>query len=86
MDRFFAWLFDPAGLTPHGFCLLWQPGLIWTDAAADFATGAAYFAIPIAMAAIIRRRPEYDNRPVLWLFTSFILLCGITHWVDLITL
>ena len=21
------WLFDSSGLTPHGFCLLWQPGL-----------------------------------------------------------
>jgi diguanylate cyclase (GGDEF)-like protein/PAS domain S-box-containing protein len=86
MDRLIQWLFSPAGLTPHGFCLLWQPGLIWTDAAADFATGTAYFAIPIALAVIARGRPEIVFRPVIWLFVAFILLCGITHWLDLLTL
>jgi hypothetical protein len=86
MDRLSQWLFSPAGLTPHGFCLLWQPGLIWTDAVADFATGTAYFAIPIALAVIARGRLEIVFRPVIWLFVAFILLCGITHWLDLLTL
>ena len=22
------WLLDPSGLTPHGFCLLWEPWLV----------------------------------------------------------
>ena len=86
MDRLITRLFAPSGLTPHGFCLLWQPGLIWTDAVADFTTGAAYFAIPIVLAAILRRRPEFVVRPILVLFISFILLCGVTHWLDLLTL
>jgi PAS domain S-box-containing protein len=81
-----SWLMSPSGLTPHGFCLLWEPGLIWTDAVADFATGAAYFTIPIALAVILRRHQTYVFRPILWLFISFILLCGITHWLDLLTL
>ncbi|WP_419730214.1 EAL domain-containing protein [Lichenicola sp.] len=84
--RFISWLLDPSGLTPHGFCLLWQPGLIWTFALADFATGAAYFAIPIALAVILRRRKDLVFQPILWLFIAFILLCGITHWLDVITL
>ncbi len=81
-----SWLLSPSGLTPHGFCLLWQPGLIWTDAISDFATGAAYFTIPIALAVISVRRTDIVFRPVLWLFISFILLCGITHWLDMLTL
>ena len=86
MGRIVSWLLDPSGLTPHGFCLLWQPGLIWTFALADLATGTAYFAIPVALAVIIRRRTDLVFRPILWLFIAFILLCGITHWLDVITL
>jgi hypothetical protein len=29
-DAIGQWLFDSGGLTAHGFCLLWEPGLIWT--------------------------------------------------------
>ena len=80
------WLFDSAGLTPHGFCLLWQPGLIWTYALADAGIGLAYFSIPIALAVIARKRSDLVFRPLLWLFASFILLCGTTHWIDVLTL
>jgi diguanylate cyclase (GGDEF)-like protein/PAS domain S-box-containing protein len=86
IGRIMSFLFTPSGLTPHGFCLLWQPGLIWTDAAADFATGLAYFTIPVALATIIRRQKDLLLRPILWLFVSFILVCGITHWLDVLTL
>ncbi len=80
------WLFDPAGLTPHGFCLLWQPGLLWLHALSDFGTGAAYFSIPFALIAIIRLRPDILYRPLFRLFAAFILLCGAGHWLDLLTL
>jgi hypothetical protein len=80
------WLFNPSILTPHGFCLLWDPWLIWTHAGADAVVGVAYFSIPIAMAVYARRRRDLVFRPVLWLFASFILLCGSGHWLDLLTL
>src|SRR5271165_1807081 len=80
------WLFDSSGLTPHGFCLLWRPGLIWTYALADAGIGLAYFSIPLALATIARRRKDLVFRPVLWLFAAFILLCGTTHWLDVLTL
>jgi signal transduction histidine kinase/ActR/RegA family two-component response regulator len=80
------WLFDSAGLTAHGFCLLWEPGLIWTYAISDTAIGIAYFSIPVALGVIARRRRDLVFRPLLWLFAAFILLCGTTHWLDLLTL
>jgi len=80
------WLFDSSGLTPHGFCLLWEPGLIWTYAISDTAIAIAYFSIPLALAVIARRRRDLVFRPLLWLFAAFILLCGTTHWLDLLTL
>ncbi len=80
------WLFDPSGLTPHGFCLLWQPGLIWTYATADVGIGIAYFTIPIGLAWFARRRRDLVYGRILWLFAAFILLCGTTHWLDVLTL
>jgi PAS domain S-box-containing protein len=80
------WLFNPSTLTPHGFCLLWDRWLIWTHASADAGIGIAYFSIPVAMTVYARRRRDLVFRPVLWLFASFILLCGSGHWLDLLTL
>jgi signal transduction histidine kinase len=80
------WLFNSTGLTAHGFCLLWQPGLIWTYAISDTGIALAYFSIPLALAVIARRRRDLVFRPLLWLFAAFILLCGATHWLDVLTL
>jgi signal transduction histidine kinase/CheY-like chemotaxis protein len=85
-DAVSHWLFDPGGLTPHGFCLLWKPALIWTYALSDAAIGMAYFSIPVALAVIARRRRDLVFRPLLLLFAAFILLCGATHWLDVVTL
>ena len=36
---FWNWLLDPSGLTPHGFCLSWAPGLIELHAGSDAIVG-----------------------------------------------
>ena len=79
-------LFDPSGLTPHGFCLLWEPWLIWTHAVSNVAIGLAYFSIPVVLLRFMRRRSDLVFRPVFGLFAAFILLCGAGHWADLFTL
>lgn len=81
-----AWLRDPVGLTPHGFCLLWEPGLIWTYAVSDSVIALAYFTIPAALAVLAHRRRDLVFRPLFWLFAMFILLCGTTHLLDVVTL
>jgi len=80
------WLFDSSGLTAHGFCLLWEPWLIWIYAISDSLIGLSYFTIPLALAVIAKRRRDLVLRPLLWLFAAFILLCGTTHWIDILTL
>jgi PAS domain S-box-containing protein len=81
-----TWLFDPAGLTAHGFCLLWTPWLIWLHGLSDLTIGLAYLAIPLSLSVFMRRRPDLVFRPVFALFAGFILLCGISHLVELMTL
>ncbi len=81
-----SWLLDPPGLVAHGFCLFWEPGLVWLHAVSDTATGLAYFTIPLAIATFVRRRRDLVFTPVLVLFAAFILLCGAGHFLSLLTL
>lgn len=75
------WLLE-SNLSPHGICLLWQPGLLWLHAASDIATGIAYFAIPAGLAVLIGRRRDLIFGWMFWLFALFILACGTTHFMD----
>jgi signal transduction histidine kinase len=80
------WLTNPSGLTPHGFCLSWEPGLIWLFAVSDIAIGLAYFSIPFALVVVVHRRRDLLFKPLFMLFAAFILLCGTGHWLNLLTL
>lgn len=80
------WLFNTSGLAPHGYCLLWEPGMIWLYAISDGAIALAYYSIPLTLVIIGRRRGDLVFAPMLWLFAIFIVLCGTTHWLDLATL
>ena len=82
----YDWLFNPSGLTPHGFCLLWAPGLIVLHAASDAIIGLAYFSIPLALAAFVNRRKDLEYSWVVYLFVAFILACGTTHLMSILTL
>jgi two-component sensor histidine kinase len=80
------WLLNPAGLTPHGFCLSWAPGLVALHAGSDAVIGLAYFSIPLALAAFVGQRPDLKYRWVAYLFVAFILACGATHLMSILTL
>lgn len=86
MQSLLAALFEPSAFSPHGFCLLWEPGLIWLHALSDVGIGLAYFSIPLALVHFVRRRPDLEFGWILWLFASFILACGTTHFLAVVTL
>lgn len=83
---FLATIFNENGLTPHGFCLLWQPGLIWLHVVSDTITGLSYYAIPLALGCFVWKRPDIDFGWMFWMFAGFILACGTTHFLDVWTL
>jgi PAS domain S-box-containing protein len=70
------------GFAPHGFCLQWEPGLLWLHAGSDTATGVAYYAIPVGLAWFALKRSELVFGWIFWLFALFILACGTTHFMD----
>jgi len=81
-----SFLFDFAGLTPHGVCLALQPGLLWLTAGANLLIAAAFFCIPAAVAVLLLRGRSVPFKPVVVLFAGFIVACGITHLLMAVTL
>src|SRR5579859_4947466 len=86
METLLSALFRPSGLTPHGFCLLWEPGLIWLHAASDTLIAVAYYSIPLALIRFVRHRADVAFSWIFWLFAAFILACGTTHILAIVTL
>ena len=79
-------LLDAPGYAPHGFCLLWNPALIWTHVTADALIGISYFSIPIAIAYFLTQRRDVQFSWVVWMFALFITSCGLTHFASIWTL
>lgn len=81
MPEFLKPFFD-GSYEPHGYCLLWQPGLIWTHVASDLLIAAAYFSIPIVLVSLVRQRKDLEFSGMFWLFALFIVACGSTHLLN----
>jgi PAS domain S-box-containing protein len=79
-------MIDHASYMAHGYCLLWKPWLIALHAGSDFLIFAAYFAIPVAIWIFVSKRPNIEMKGLARLFAAFILWCGLTHIINLVTL
>ena len=86
MFAFIRELLDSDTLSPHGICLLWQPGLIWTHVVADAIIAASYLSIPIVLASLVLKRDDIAFGWVFWCFVTFIVACGSTHVMSIVTL
>jgi signal transduction histidine kinase len=86
MWAFFERLLDSSMFAPHGICLLWEPQLIWLHVASDVIIAAAYFSIPVALSIFVSKRRDVDFGWVFWAFALFIMACGFTHVLSIITL
>ncbi|BBL71231.1 GAF domain-containing hybrid sensor histidine kinase/response regulator [Methylogaea oryzae] len=75
-----------ADMTPHGYCLLWNPWLVYLHAIANGLTALAYFSIPFAIFYFVRRRSDIRFKSLHWLFAIFIMACGLSHVMDILTL
>jgi PAS domain S-box-containing protein len=79
-------LFDSTGFMPHGHCYLWRPSLVALHVTSDVLIAAAYFAIPALMVSFLRRRNDVPLRPVFGAFAAFIVSCGTSHLMEVVTL
>jgi PAS domain S-box-containing protein len=79
-------LFNTGQLLPHGFCINWSPALLWLYVVSDALIVIAYYSIPITIAYFVFRRKDLQFRWIFLLFGAFILACGTTHLLGIITL
>ncbi len=76
-----------ANYMPHGFCLNWQPALVWLHVSSDLLIGASYIAISVTLAWLVHRTRR--DIPFHWMFLAFgifIVACGVTHLMGVVTL
>src|ERR1044071_769602 len=78
------WLFE-RDFMPHGHCYFWRPDILWTHVISDGLIALAYFSIPVTLIYFVRRRRDLPFPWILLLFAAFILLCGTTHILGIIT-
>lgn len=71
---------------PHGMCLLWKPWLVLLWSGSDLLIFLSYMAIPFALFRVLRKRKDIEHRGLVALFGAFILLCGVTHALSIVTL
>lgn len=82
---FNSWL-DFSTFMPHGFCLRWDPALLGTMIVANLMIAVAYFSIPSALFFFVRKRKDLVFPWMFQLFGLFIVSCGTTHLVKILTI
>lgn len=86
MLNFFAISLLSRQYIPHGHCYLWQPSLVWLHVLGDALTALAYYSIPLTLLYFVRKRQDVPFQAVFWLFSAFILACGTSHLMEVVTL
>lgn len=71
---------------PHGHCYLWKPELIGLHLVADLTIAIAYLAISLSLFYFVEHRTDLTFNWIFQLFAAFIILCGTTHLLEVLTL
>jgi two-component system NtrC family sensor kinase len=78
-------LFDSTGFTPRRYCGPWTNGEILLHNISDAAIWLSYMAIPVVLIYFLRKkRGQVPFPKMIWMFGAFIILCGITHFMDIV--
>lgn len=76
-----------ADYLPHFYCYLGKPALVWTHVIADSLIGLSYVAISGTLAYLVHRgMRSIPFHWILFAFGLFIIACGGTHFVEVITI
>lgn len=81
-----AQLFAENDYVPHGYCLLWNPGLLWLHVFSDATIATAYYTIPFSLIYFVNKRRDLVLRSIFVLTSAFIICCGTTHVMGVLTL
>jgi hypothetical protein len=68
----------------HGYCLTWDPVLLWVQIVSNAIIALAYYLIPIALMILARHNLDRLLNWFVAVFATFIFACGTTHVIDII--
>ncbi len=83
MLEFLKRLFSSSDFMPHGYCYLWDPGVLWLNVVSDGLITLSYYCIPIVLIYFIRKNRGLPFNRIFWMFGTFILACGTTHLMEI---
>jgi PAS domain S-box-containing protein len=71
---------------PHWYCFVGNARLLWTTVIADLLIGLSYVAISTTLAWLVHRAGrELPYSGFFWAFGLFIVSCGVTHFLEIVT-
>ena len=70
---------------PHGYCFQWRPEVLWPQVISDGLIAASYYSIPVILLLFVRKRRDIPFNRLVVAFALFILACGTTHLIDIIS-
>lgn len=82
--EFFSRLTDSGDWPPRWFCGRWTDFHGWLYIASDLMIWLAYMVIPLILIRYLFVKKGVPLPGVFWLFGAFILLCGLTHLIDVV--
>lgn len=87
----FLWFSSRALLTanflPHWYCLAGNSRLLWTTVIGDLLIGLSYVVISATLVRILRGAgQDLPYQGFFWAFGLFIVSCGITHFLEILTI
>jgi signal transduction histidine kinase len=72
--------------TPHGASMLWKPELIWLNAISDAMVACSFFVVAFVILLFVWHRRDAMFKAVFAGFAIFIVLCGMTRLMSVLTL
>jgi PAS domain S-box-containing protein len=71
---------------PHGHCYLWKTDLVALHLISDGIIAVSYYSIPATLFYFVRKRKDLPFYWIFLLFSAFIVACGTTHILSILTL
>lgn len=86
MIEFLSRLILTDDFMPHGHCYFWRPEIVWLHVISDGLIAAAYATISITLYLFVRQRKDLPYTWMFLCFAVFIVACGATHAMEIVTL
>jgi len=78
-------IFTAGNFEPHNVHFLGYRALLWIQVSGNALIALSYILIPLALLYLVRKRRDIMFTPIFWLFAAFIVLCGLTHIMHIMT-